>query len=148
MVIFENPYAIISYQEQAEFLQISWLRKPSAKLLAEIYLHALEFVATHTKLKLFCTDQTQIGPLEREQENWLIQEYYPKVYQIIQDDIHAAIVFSERHFNAIVMNYQVPVSLPHQRFIQFNYFTQLQEALHWLEDVKKGQEMVVLPPKP
>lgn len=108
-------------------------------LLKEAYYHALQFVCENLQTYYFCTDQTLIGPLDREQESWLIQEFYPKVYDCIKDETYAAVVFNTTHFQAIVTNYQASATMPQQHFIQFNYFTKLQEAKQWLLDVKKGQ---------
>lgn len=146
MVIFKTPGVNITFQEQESLLLIRWLSKPGMDLLTEAYLHALQFVCEHPQTYYFCADQSQIGPLDREQENWLNLEYYPKVYECINDEIYAAIVFSNAHFKAIVANYQVSATMPQQHFIQFNYFTKLQEALHWLADVKKGQDVALISP--
>lgn len=146
MVIFETPSALVTYQEQERLLLIQWLRKPDMDLFMDTYLHALQFVCEHQQTYYFCTDQSQIGPLDREQESWLNQEYYPKVYDCIKDEIYAAIVFSNSHFKAIVTNYQASVTLPQQHFIHFNYFTKQQEALQWLLDLKKGQDVALISP--
>ena len=114
--------------------------------LIAAYLHALQYVCENRRTYYFCTDQTLIGPLDREQEEWLSQEYYPKVYDCIQSEIYAAVVFTNSHFQAIVANYQVSAVLPQQRFILFNYFTKMQEALLWLSDVKKGQDEALTMP--
>ncbi|OKL41671.1 hypothetical protein [Pontibacter flavimaris] len=144
MVIFNTPGVNITFQEQERLLLIHWLKKPDMELLMDAYLHALQFVCDNRHTYYFCTNQTQIGPLDREQEAWLSQEYYPKVFECIQDEIYAAVVFSNAHFKAIVTNYQVPATLPQHHFIQFNYFTKQQEALQWLSDVKKGQDVAVI----
>ncbi|WP_266205415.1 hypothetical protein [Pontibacter kalidii] len=146
MVIFNTPGVNITFQEQEKLLLIHWLKKPNMELLMEAYLRALQFVCENRQTYYFCTDQTLIGPLDREQEAWLNQEYYPEVYACIQDEIYAAVVFSNAHFKAIVTNYQVPATLPQRHFIQFNYFTKQQEALQWLSDVKKGQDVAIISP--
>ncbi|WP_276495749.1 hypothetical protein [Pontibacter litorisediminis] len=143
MVIYETPGVNITFQEQERLLLIKWLQKPNMDALMDAYLHALQFVCEHRQIYFFCTDQSKIGPLDRDQEVWLSQEYYHKVHDCIQEEIYAAVVFSNAHFKAIVTNYQVPATLPQQHFIQFNYFTQMQEALQWLADVKKGQDVVI-----
>ncbi|WP_157578082.1 hypothetical protein [Pontibacter akesuensis] len=144
MVIRETPCVKVTFFEEHKTLLISWLRGPSTKELHATYLHALQFIEAHPDVVLFCTDQTLIGSLTREQETWLMQEYYPKVYHILQDDVYAAVVFSESHFNAIVMNYQANAIAPGQHFIQFNYFTVLSEAMHWLKGINKGQSAELL----
>lgn len=146
MVVLDTPYVYVDYQKEARTLSITWLKKPVTASFREVYLQALAFVGNHPDTTLYCTNLTHIGPLEREQENWLNQEYYPKVYGIIQDEIYAAIVFSDAHFKAIVSNYQLPAAFVQPDFINFNYFTSQHEAMTWLEDVKKGQDAAVLPP--
>ncbi|TPE46019.1 hypothetical protein [Pontibacter mangrovi] len=145
MMIFDSPYVHISFREERGLLLIQWLRKPDHAKLVEAYLCALDFVSSSLSTLFFYTDLTSIGPLSREQENWLTQEFYPKVYQCLQTDIFAAVVFSEDHFKAIVTNYQLPSAALQHHFIQFNYFTSQEEALQWLLDVKKGQDVANLP---
>lgn len=144
MVVFENPSVNIVLHEQDKILLIRWLKKPDTDQLIEAYLYALKYVCANGKTYFFCTDQTLIGSLNRDQEEWLNQEYYPKVYDCIKNEIYAAVVFTNAHFKAIVTNYQVPTALPQQHFIHFNYFTNLQEALQWLSDVRKGQDEIVI----
>ncbi|WP_242919517.1 hypothetical protein [Pontibacter liquoris] len=115
--------------------------KPNAAIFEEAYLQLLKVVTTANVIKFYCTDLSSIGALDREQESWLNLEYYPKAYDLIQDDIYVAVVFSEEHFKAIVTNYQVTIPDTHHHFIQFTYFTNVEEALHWLQNIK-GQDAV------
>ncbi|GAB3195198.1 hypothetical protein ABID22_003598 [Pontibacter aydingkolensis] len=140
MVIKDTPYVGISHDVATDILFINWKQKPTIKQLKDTYLSALQHVQQTCLITSFCTDLTAIGPLNREQEAWLMLEFYPSVYQIIKSSINAAVVFSEEHFKAIVTNYQQPAYLSRQDFIHFNYFTAYQEATHWLIDIKKGQE--------
>lgn len=147
MVIYQTSGVSITFQEEESLLLMQWLRKPGMDQLMEAYLHALNYVCEKRQIHYYCTDQTLIGPLDRDQEEWLNQEFYPKVYECIQREIYAAVVFTNAHFQAIVTNYQVPAVVPQQHFIHFNYFTKLQEALQWLSDVRKGQDEVLLSPQ-
>lgn len=140
MVIKDTPYVSVSHKVDTDILLINWKRSPSVKQFKEVYAAALQYVHQTSFVTAFCTDLTAIGPLNREQEAWLMLEYYPKVFQTIKTNITAAVVFSEEHFKAIVTNYQQPTYLQRQEFIHFNYFTDFQEAMHWLVDIKKGQE--------
>ena len=146
MVIHQTTGVTITFRQKEGVLLIQWLRKPDMVQLQDAYLRALSYVCENRQLFYFCTDQSLIGALNREQEEWLSQEFYPKVYDCIQGEIFAAIVFNTEHFKALVSNYQVPALLPQQHFIQFNYFTMLQEALQWLSDIRKGQDEALLAP--
>ncbi|SFF90719.1 hypothetical protein [Pontibacter chinhatensis] len=146
MVIHQTTSAIITFRQKDSVLLIQWLRKPDTGQLMDTYLRALAYVCSNRQTYYFCTDQTLIGSLDRDQEEWLSQEFYPKVYDCIQGEIFAAVVFNNEHFKALVTNYQVPALLPQQHFIQFNYFTKLQEALQWLSDIRKGQDEALLAP--
>lgn len=145
MVILETPFVQLNFCNQTQVLLIRWLKKPADAVLQEVYTKGLLFLQNHPDLVLYCTDQSLIGSLSRAQEAWLMHEYYPKVYSIIGDSIYAAVVFSDEHFKAIVSNYQVPLAMPHQHFIQFTYFTDIGEAMQWLSDIKKGQDSAIFP---
>ncbi|MBF9254693.1 hypothetical protein I2I11_15415 [Pontibacter sp. 172403-2] len=70
------------------------------------------------------------------------------VYNVIKDNIYAAVVFSEEHFKAIVSNYQVASPAAQHQFINFTYFTDLEEALFWLQSIKKGPDTALLSAAP
>lgn len=140
MVIKNTPYVCITHSIDAGVLLINWKRCPSTKQLKDSYLAALEYVHHGSLVTSFCTDLSTSGPLSREQEAWLMLEFYPKVYEVIQSSINAAVVFTEEHFKAIVTNYQQPAYFTRQTFIHFNYFTEIREAQHWLAAIKKGQD--------
>lgn len=142
MVIKDTPYVFITHNVTTDILLINWRRSPSVKQLKDAYSAALQYVQDVCLVTSFCTDLTAIGPLTREQEAWLMQEYYPNVFTSINTSIIAAVVFSDEHFKAIVTNYQQPDYILGQEFIQFNYFTSFQEAMHWLVYTKKGQEIL------
>lgn len=146
MVIHQTTSVTITFRQKESVLLLQWLRKPDSVQLKDTYMRALAYVCSNRQTYYFCTDQSLIGSLDREQEEWLNQEFYPKVYDCIQGEIFAAVVFNNDHFKALVTNYQVPALLPQQHFIQFNYFTKLQEALQWLSDIKKGQDEAFLAP--
>lgn len=142
MVIKNSIYVDISHEVEAGVLLISWKKAPTFEQFTDLHMLVLEYVQRNNQLTAFCTDLSVIGPLTREQEAWLTYDYYPKVFEIIQADVNAAVVFSEAHFKAIVTNYQQPDYLPRQDFINFNYFTDFGEAMHWLLTIKKGQETI------
>ncbi|MDX5418618.1 MAG: hypothetical protein LPK14_04515 [Hymenobacteraceae bacterium] len=148
MVVLTTPFVDITYLGNEDTLLIRWLQLPDAAAFREAYLSALAFVSRHRLTTNYCTDLTLIGALTKEQEHWLHLDFYPQVYKVIRKSIQAAVVFSEEHFNAIITHYQVPDSLPEQRFIDFNYFTDLAQALHWIADIKKGQGDTLLTAAP
>ncbi|HEY4650972.1 MAG TPA: hypothetical protein VIG72_06135 [Pontibacter sp.] len=129
-----------------EILQVNWKAKPTDGAFIETYLQGLAFVQDERKVKLYCTDLTQIGPLEREQEAWLNNVYYEKLYEVIEADIYVGVVFSEDHFKAIVTNYVATESAKLHSYIHFNYFTDKQEAFYWLNSIKKDWDTVLLTP--
>lgn len=145
MVLLETAYVRISYLNQFNCLLIKWLQKPDDAAFVSAHLAALQFSIDNHTVTLYCTDLTLTGSLSREQEAWLIQECYKKSYNVLQDDFFVAVVFSEEHFKAVVMNYFVPSAAPSHKFVHFNYFTDQGEALHWLESIKKGQDMALIP---
>lgn len=145
MVVHSSPYSDIVLQQELEILQVTWKQRPTDAAFVETYLQGLAFVQEQVKVKLYCTDLSKIGPLERDQEAWLNNVYYSKVYETIQSDIFVGVVFSDEHFKAIVTNYTATeVSAVHD-FMHFNYFTDKEEAFFWLESVKKGRDTVLLP---
>ncbi|WP_242928306.1 hypothetical protein [Pontibacter vulgaris] len=123
---------------------MKWVKMPETAAFKEAYLSTLNYVAGHPYVKLYCTDLTLSGSLNREQEGWLYSEYYALVYNIIRDDIYAAVVFSEDHFKALVTNYLATPAVPNNDFIHFNYFTEQEEALSWLGDIYEGRYTAVL----
>jgi len=141
MVISENSFARITFSSQPEVLSISWKAKPDMEQFKNIYWLALQFVRTQPKIRYYCTDISRSGPFDSEQENWLNREYYPQVYDSIRANIYAAVIFSEGHFKALVSHYVPSQLLPLHDFIQFNYFTELGEALDWLSYIQKSQEI-------
>ncbi|GAB3815850.1 hypothetical protein GCM10028895_10450 [Pontibacter rugosus] len=144
MVILETPYAVVTYREPQKVLLLTWLQKPVLSDLKSLYMQTLAFVKEHPFIVKYCSDLTLMGSFSREQENWLMHEFYPEVHHIINDNIFVAVVFSESHFNAIVMNYQATTMLPIHQIINFNYFTAQDEAVDWLVSVKKGQDTALL----
>ncbi len=140
MVIKDTHYVFIHYSVEAEVLLIKWRQSPTNTQFKESYLDILDFVSNICIINSYCTDLSVIGPLSREQEAWLVLEYYPKAQSLLKHNINVAVVFSEEHFKAIVTNFQQPIYLSRQDFINLNYFTDSQEALHWLIDIKKGQD--------
>ena len=143
MVIKDSIFVSVSFDDTAEALLLQWKRVPSFDQFKDTYLAVLGYVKETRLVTSFCTDLTVIGSLKREHEDWLAYEYYPKVFEIIRSEINAAVVFSEDHFKAIVTNYQQPEYHPRQDFINFNYFTDFDEAIHWLINTRKGQENMV-----
>ncbi|WP_460925207.1 hypothetical protein [Pontibacter brevis] len=67
-------------------------------------------------------------------------EYYQKSYNQLKRDFFVAVIFSEEHFKAVVTNYQTPSALLPHPYVYFNYFTEKEEALHWLWSIKEGQD--------
>lgn len=143
MVISNSHFAQVTYLEEAGILSICWKLKPDMEQFSELYLKGLQFVKANPGIRFYSTDISQIGPFDVEQEAWLSRVYYPQVADIIGENIFAAVVFSEDHFNALVNNYVASHQLPLNDFIQFNYFTAIEEALDWLLYMQKGQDMVL-----
>jgi hypothetical protein len=148
MVIFETPFANILHLNNTNTLVTKWLEKPDNAAFVETYGALLQYVTENHLVRLYCTDLTSIGSLTREQEAWLSLEFYQKAYNIIKAVCYVAVVFSEGHFRAIVSNYQLPAALPPPNYVQLNYFTDQEEALHWLESIKEGQDATLLQPFP
>jgi hypothetical protein len=140
MVIKDTHYVFIHYSVEAEILLINWKLNPTNTQFKESYSEILNFVGNVCHVTSFCTDLTRVGALSREQEAWLVLEYYPKAQDFFNHNVNVAVVFSDEHFKAIVTNFQQPIYLTRQDFIHFNYFTKPQEAFQWLLDIKKGQD--------
>lgn len=145
LVIHETPFVEVAHVKRAEALIIRWKVQPDDCSFRETYLKCSEYVMASQPLTYFCTDLTLIGSLEREYEAWLAIEFYPEFYKKIQKTIYAAVVFSEDHFKALIVNYQLPADSQAHAAIHFNYFTSQEEAWFWLESIKKGHDTAVLP---
>ncbi|MCJ8167387.1 hypothetical protein MKJ04_21275 [Pontibacter sp. E15-1] len=145
MVVLETPYVKISYLFQVNCLSVSWLMRPTDAVFIEAHVAIVEFLSKNFPVKLYCTDLTLVGALTKDQETWLATECYNKTYNILNDDFYVAVVFSENHFKAVVSNYMVPSSETADDYVHFNYFTDQEEALHWLENIKKGQDSALFP---
>lgn len=144
MVVADTPFLNLYYYADAGIMQVSWKKKPTVTALQEAYWKVLAFGTDQKSVRLICTDLTESGSLDREQEAWLANVYYKKVYDAVQDDIFVAVVFSEEHFKAIVYNYQITPHDAAHDFIQLHYFTSLKQAFDWLTYIKKGQEVTLL----
>jgi hypothetical protein len=145
MVVHSTEYSDIIFNSELEILQVIWKAKPTDSAFIDTYLRGLDFVQEGRPVMLYCTDLTLIGPLEREQEAWLNNVYYSKLQSTLNADVCVAVVFNEEHFKAIITNYTATKSATSHDFIVFNYFTDREEAIHWLETVKKGQDTILLP---
>lgn len=145
MVIYTTPSVDVEFSMDDGVLFIKWKQKPETREFIEAYTKILNYVKDSYRTTLFCTDLSRIGSLKNEQEAWLNSEYYQLVYNNLQADIFVAVVFSEDHFKAIITNYKATETQPQHSFIRFNYFTELNEACHWLASIKKGQDTLVLP---
>lgn len=144
MVISNTSFAHISFMEAEQVLSICWKTKPDIGQFKNLYWQALQYVKTRPSIRFYLTDISAIGAFDMDQEVWLSQEYYPQVSQHIQADIYAAVVFSERHFKALVSNYVAAHLNPLSDFIQFNYFTDSEEALDWLRYMQQGQDLALV----
>lgn len=145
MVVHSTLYSDIILNEESEILQVIWKAKPTDAAFIETYMRGLAFVQEVRPVFLYCTDLTQIGPLDREQEAWLNNVFYGKLLAVLQSDIFVAVVFTEEHFKAIITNYTATEAATSHDFILFNYFTRRVEAIHWLESIKKGQDNLFFP---
>ncbi|WP_018478189.1 hypothetical protein [Pontibacter roseus] len=143
MVISETCFASITYSRKPEALFIKWKTKPDTQQFVDVYWQVLQFVKNNPRICFYCTDISQSGPFDSEQEAWLNAEYYPKVFDCIQSDIYAAVVFSEGHFKALVSNYVATQLLPLHEFIHFNYFTNPDEAWDWIAYMQESQDFAL-----
>jgi hypothetical protein len=143
MVISDTKFAQVTYLEEVGILSICWYRNPTMEQFTHLYLQGLQFVKENPGIRFYSTDISRIGPFDAEQESWLSRLYYPQVSEIIGEVIYAAVVFSENHFQALVNNYVASHIVPLSDFIQFNYFTNSDEALDWLRYMQKGQDLVL-----
>ena len=148
MVIFETLKVCVSFFEGSQTVLTKWESKPSLKAFKEANLHILSVLSQNKALKNFCTNLAFIGALSHEQEMWLDAEYYPEVHNILKSDFFLAVVFSEGHFQAIVHNYHLAHAKPKHDYVKINYFTDFDEALHWLDNVQKGQDAALMPIAP
>lgn len=145
MVIYATPCVDILYLKEDKILLIKWKISPDYKEFTSAYLVLIELATSKYPTTFFCTDLSSIGSLKNEQEVWLNTEYYNLVFESIETEIYAAVVFSVDHFKAIISNYKATdVEVLHS-FIHFNYFTSSKEACHWLSSIKKGQDALVYP---
>ena len=143
MVIYTTPCVEVEFVADIEFLLIKWKQKPETQEFVDTYTRILQYAKGSYQTNLFCTDLTLIGSLKNEQEAWLNSEYYQQVYNGLRADIYAAVVFSEEHFNAMITNYKATETESAHTFLQFNYFTEQEEAFQWLSSIKKGQDALV-----
>ena len=145
MVVHSTEYSDIIFISELEILQVIWKAKPTDSAFIDTYLRGLAFVQEERLVMLYCTDLSMIGPLDREQEAWLNNVYYSKLQSTLNTEVFVAVVFTEEHFKAIITNYTATEAATSHDFMLFNYFTDREEAVHWLESVKKGQDTVLLP---
>ena len=145
MVVHSTTYSDIIFDSELEILQVIWKAKPTDSAFIETYLQGLAFVQNVQPVYFYCTDLTIIGSLEREQEAWLNTVFYAKMQETVKEDVFIAVVFTEEHFKAIITNYAATEAVNTHDFILFNYFTDREEALHWLDSVKKGQDALMFP---
>ncbi|TXK52192.1 hypothetical protein FVR03_01870 [Pontibacter qinzhouensis] len=143
MTISSTPAADLVYLPDTEVLMLRWKEKPDTTSFKKEYMMAFQFVAKYPHIRYYCTDLTKSGAFERDQELWLTTYFYDTVNKLLHADVFAAVVFSEKHFNAIVHNYMLQAANAKHNFIHFNYFTLLPEALHWLRSIKKDQDMII-----
>ncbi|MEJ8755468.1 hypothetical protein WG947_00550 [Pontibacter sp. H259] len=145
MVVRSTIYSDIIFDSELEILQVIWKQKPTDSVFVDTYLHGLNFVQEVKPIQYYCTDLTQSGPLDREQEEWLNNFFYGKLHETLKAEVFVAVVFSDEHFKAIVTNYTATKLANLYDFLHFNYFTEKQEAYFWLESVKKGQDAILFP---
>lgn len=145
MVVHSTNFSDIIFNSELEILQVIWKAKPTDSAFIDTYLRGLAFVQEERPVMLYCTDLSLIGPLEREQEAWLNSVYYSKLQETLNTEVCVAVVFNEEHFKAIITNYAATEAATSHDFMLFNYFTVREEAIHWLESVKKGQDTVLFP---
>ncbi|QCR21825.1 hypothetical protein [Pontibacter sp. SGAir0037] len=140
MLLEENSFVTISYCSKTKGVLLQWKCIVSMEAFQSAYNKVLELAVKQYRVKHYCTDLSRVGALTREQETWLTSSYYQRVFEVLKDSIYVAVVFSEGHFKAIVQNYHASFGSKQPDYVNFNYFTDIDEAWDWIGAIQKSQD--------
>ncbi len=96
-------------------------------------LKALEFYI-EKKAKHWIIDQTERQAVHPKVNEWVLEEFYPKLLEVAQKDARMAVIVPKDVFGRFSMNNQTEsLTKKYDEMIPYHYFQSFSEVEKWLE---------------
>ncbi|GAA4308021.1 hypothetical protein [Nibribacter koreensis] len=122
----------LTYRKDMGILFLRWSNKVGSELLRTGYAQALDF-AEEVGAHLWLFDLRGRGGATPEDENWILQEFYPSVHERLQRIGYFAYLVSPRHYSHIKENVGLEKLLNYSQHVKIYACVSELDAVEWLQ---------------
>ena len=128
-----NNYLSFNYREDLEIMILRWLKEVNSEQLRHGYEEALR-KAQEFKVRHWLFDLRGRGPVTKEDENWVTNNFFPRAEAQFQEPNYFAYLVSPSHEQHFQVNGKVETLNCKTSICRFQIFTSEQDAVNWLQE--------------
>lgn len=131
--LYKQPNVEVFHDTITSAIYIYWKGFVMVEDFKKAMLKALEFYI-EKKAKHWIIDQTERQAVHPKVNEWVLEEFYPKLLEVAQKDARMAVIVPKDVFGRFSMNSQTEsLTKKYEEMIPYQYFQSLSEVLKWLE---------------
>ncbi len=130
--LYKQPNVEISYDKENSAIYIYWKGFVMLDDFKKAMLKALDFYIEKKALH-WIIDQTERQAVHPKVNEWVLEEFYPKLYVAAGKDAKMAVIVPKDVFGRFSMKSQTEsLTKKYEEMIPYQYFQSLSEAVRWL----------------
>ncbi len=130
--LYKQPNVEISHDTTNSAIYIYWKGFVMLDDFKKAMLKALDFYQEKQALH-WIIDQTERQAVHPKVNEWVLEEFYPKLLEVAQKDAKMAVIVPKDVFGRFSMKSQTDsLTKKYEEMIPYQYFQSLSEAVKWL----------------
>ncbi len=130
--LYKQPNVEIFYDKENSAIYVYWKGFVMVDDFKSAMIKALDFY-TEKKALHWIIDQTERQAVHPKVNEWVLEEFYPKLLEVAQKDAKMAVIVPKDVFGRFSMTSQTEsLTKKFEEMIPYHYFQSLSEAIRWL----------------
>jgi hypothetical protein len=130
--LYKQPNVEVSYDTDNSAIYIYWKGFVMVDDFQKAMLKALDFY-TEKKALHWIIDQTERQAVHPKVNEWVLEEFYPKLLEVAQKNAKMAVIVPKDVFGRFSMKSQTEsLTKKFEEMIPYQYFQSFLEATRWL----------------
>lgn len=127
-ILFDKEFLLITHETENRLIHLRWKRFATSEEFREGLNAGLKFVI-ELKIERWLANLKNMSVIKDADRNWTNQEWFPELYKTNLKKM--AIVHSQDVFNKLAVS-KIMSEARAERFFTVAYFSNANEAHHWL----------------
>ena len=138
MIIIDNAFANVTYQEDGRYILFAYKKFGTSKVFRETWNKTGE-VVVEKQVNKYLSDSRKMAVLSLEDQQWFAEEWSPSIQRQVQKDTFTAIVLDSGAFtemSAKSISNKVGGDTGNGVIVTFEFFKDVEAAKEWIKHVE------------